>query len=94
MLKNSYYEYFELMPDDIKNMIYSKITYPQSNKLLIEIRDYKIYSKILKLIGYNNVKPTLNNLTNILIQAEKIEPNYSIYIMNIIGEMRLDIDKY
>ena len=44
MATTSYMEYFNAMPDDIKDMVYSNITYPQSDELLREIRDRKIYT--------------------------------------------------
>ena len=34
-----YLESFESMPDDIKDLVYSKIIYPQPKELLQEIRD-------------------------------------------------------
>jgi hypothetical protein len=82
----SYMEYFNAMPDDIKDMVYSKITYPQSAELLQEIRNHKIYTVVLKKLGYRKVKPTLDNVTTVLSNTQ---PIYSIYIMNIIGQMRI-----
>lgn len=79
-------EYFNTMPDDIKDLVYSKIVYPQSKELLQEIRDHRIYTIILKKLGYENVKPTLENVSNILSNTP---PIYSIYIMNVIGRMRI-----
>ena len=66
MATMSYMEHFNTMPDDIKDLVYSKITYPQSKELLQEIKDYKIYKAVLKKIGYSNIKPTLENVSNIL----------------------------
>ena len=86
MATASYIEYFNAMPDDIKEMVYSKITYPQSYKLLQEIRDRKIYTVVLKKLGYEELKPTLYNVTTVLSNTP---PIYSIYIMNIIGLMRM-----
>jgi hypothetical protein len=84
-------EYFNTMPEDIKDLIYSKIIYPQSKELLQEIRDHKIYTVILKNLGRENLKPTLDNVTNILYN---MPPIYSIYIMDLIGKMRLNISLY
>ena len=81
MATASYMEYFNAMPDDIKEMVYSKITYPQSEELLQEIRDRKIYTVVLKKLGYEKLKPTLDNVTTVLSNTP---PIYSIYIMNII----------
>lgn len=86
MATASYIEYFNAMPDDIKEMVYSKITYPQSKELLQEIRDRKIYNVVLKKLGYEKMKPTLDNMTTVLSNTP---PIYSIYIMNIIGLMRM-----
>lgn len=86
MATTSYIEYFNAMPDDIKEMVYSKITYPQSEELLQEIRNRKIYTVVLKKLGYEELKPTLNNVTTVLSNTPSI---YSIYIMNIIGLMRM-----
>jgi hypothetical protein len=86
MATASYMEYFNAMPDDIKEMVYSKITYPQSEELLHEIRDRKIYTVVLKKLGYEKLKPTLDNVTTVLSNTP---PIYSIYIMNIIGRMRI-----
>jgi hypothetical protein len=82
----SYMEYFNAMPDDIKEMVYSKIIYPQSEELLQEIRNRKIYNFVLKKLGYDELKPTLDNVTTVLSNTP---PVYSIYIMNIIGLMRM-----
>jgi hypothetical protein len=82
----SYMEYFNAMPDDIKEMVYSKIIYPQSEELLQEIRNRKIYNVVLKKLGYDELKPTLDNVTTVLSNTP---PVYSIYIMNIIGLMRM-----
>jgi len=79
-------EYFNAMPDDIKEMVYSKIIYPQSEELLQEIRNRKIYNVVLKKLGYDELKPTLDNVTTVLSNTP---PVYSIYIMNIIGLMRM-----
>ena len=79
-------EYFNAMPDDIKEMVYSKIIYPQSEELLQEIRNRKIYNFVLKKLGYDELKPTLDNVTTVLSNTP---PVYSIYIMNIIGLMRM-----
>jgi len=86
MASASCMEYFDSMPDDIKDMVYSKITFPQSVDLLQEIRNHKIYSVILKKLGYKSLKPTLDNVTIVLSNTH---PVYSIYIMNIIGLMRM-----
>jgi hypothetical protein len=75
------------MPDDIKDLIYSKIIYPQSKELLQEIRDHRIYTIVLKKLGYEKLKPTLDNVSNVLSNSP---PIYSIYIMNIIGKMRIE----
>jgi len=82
----SYMEYFNAMPDDIKEMVYSKIIYPQSEELLQEIRNRKIYNFVLKKLVYDELKPTLDNVTTVLSNTP---PVYSIYIMNIIGLMRM-----
>jgi hypothetical protein len=87
MATMSYMDHFNTMPDDIKDLVYSKITYPQSKELLQEIKDYKIYKVVLKKIGYSNIKPTLENVSNILYN---MPPIFSIYIMNVIGRMRID----
>lgn len=87
-----YLECFESMPDDIKDLVYSKIIYPQPKELLQEIRDDKIYRYILKKIGYKDVKPTLNNISNIISNMSFAN---KIYIINIIGNIRMnkiDID--
>ena len=83
----SYIDHFNTIPDDIKDLVYSKITYPQSNELLQEIKVYNIYKVVLKKIGYSNIKPTLENVSNILYN---MPPIFSIYIMNVIGRMRID----
>ena len=87
-----YLECFESMPDDIKDLVYSKIIYPQPKELLQEIRDDKIYRYILKKIGYKDVKPTLDNISNIISNMSFAN---KIYIINIIGNIRMnkiDID--
>lgn len=61
-----YLESLESMPDDIKDLVYSKILYPQPKELLQEIRDYKIYKYILKKIGKRKVTPTLDNISIII----------------------------
>jgi len=86
MATSSYMEYFNAMPDDIKDMVYSKIAYPQSKELLQEIRDHRIYVVVLKKLGYEKLKPTLDNVSMVLLNTP---PIYSIYIMNIIGRMRI-----
>ena len=45
-----YIKKFDALPDDIKDMIYSKVIYSQSIELLQEIRDRKLYDFILKKI--------------------------------------------
>jgi hypothetical protein len=87
MASVSYIECFNTMPDDIKDLIYSKIIYPQSKELLQEIRDHRIYTIVLKKLGYEKLKPTLDNVSNVLSNSP---PIYSIYIMNIIGKMRIE----
>ena len=52
MASVSYIECFNTMPDDIKDLIYSKIIYPQSKELLQEIRDHRIYTIVPKKLGY------------------------------------------
>lgn len=87
-----YLESFESMPDDIKELIYRKILYPQPKELLQEIRDDKIYRYILKKIGHKNVKPTLDNISHIISNMSLAN---KIYIINIIGNIRInkiDID--
>jgi len=86
MATSSYMDYFNAMPDDIKDMVYSKITYPQKEELLQEIKNHKIYTVVLKKLGYEKLKPTLDNVTDVLLNTP---PIYSIYIMNIIGQMRI-----
>lgn len=83
-----YIEHFDSLPDDIKDMIYSKIIYSQSKELLLEIRDRKLYEFILEKIGYPYMKPTLENVTQLLTN---MPPIYSIAIMDIIGQIRTKI---
>ncbi len=88
-----YIKKFDALPDDIKDMIYSKVVYSQSNELLQEIRDRKLYDFILKKIGYVDMKPTLENITQCL---SNMPPIYSIAIMakkqlDIIGKIRTKI---
>lgn len=83
-----YIEKFDALPDDIKDMIYSKVIYSQSKELLQEIRDRKLYDFVLKKIGYQDMKPTLENVTQYL---SNMPPIYSIAIMDIIGKIRTKI---
>lgn len=83
-----YIEKFDALPDDIKDMIYSKVIYSQSKELLQEIRDRKLYDFILNKIGYQDMKPTLENVTQHL---SNMPPIYSIAIMDIIGNIRTKI---
>jgi len=88
MAMTCYIEHFDSLPDDIKDMIYSKIIYSQSKELLLEIRDRKLYEFILEKIGYPYMKPTLENVTQLLTN---MPPIYSIAIMDIIGQIRTKI---
>jgi len=88
MTMTCYIEQFDALPDDIKDMIYSKVTYTQSKELLQEIRDRKLYDFVLKKIGYQDMKPTLENVTQYL---SNMPPIYSIAIMDIIGKIRTKI---
>jgi len=80
-----YLDYLESMPDDIKDIVYSKIIYPQPKELLQEIRDYKIYKYILKKIGWRKVT---SNLDNISIIISNMSLAHKICITNIIENIR------
>lgn len=80
-----YLDYLESMPDDIKDIVYSKIIYPQPKELLQEIRDYKIYKYILKKIGRRKVT---SNLDNISIIISNMSLAHKICITNIIENIR------
>lgn len=92
IVMTDYLECFESMPDDIKELIYRKILYPQPKELLQEIRDDKIYRFILKKTGNKEVKPTLYNISKIISNMSLAN---KIYVTNIIGNIRInkiDID--
>ena len=89
MAAPSYIKKFDALPDDMKDMVYSKIIYSQSKELLQEIRDRRIYEAILKDTGnYDTMKPTLEHITILLSNLPQF---YSIYIMDIIGKIRTKI---
>ena len=51
-------------PEDIQDIIYSKIVYPQPKELLKEINKRGTIVNILKTLGQDKtlIKPTLNNI--------------------------------
>jgi|TARA_B100000497_G_scaffold113989_1_gene136226 hypothetical protein len=51
-------------PEDIQDIIYSKIVYPQPKELLNEINKRGTIVNILKTLGQDKtlIKPTLNNI--------------------------------
>ena len=69
-------------PEDIQDMIYSKIVYPQPKELLQEIHTRGvIYSILCSLNREKDLKPTLENLSIAL--AELPEQELSIILKKI-----------
>tara|TARA_B100001758_G_scaffold218132_1_gene205425 strand:- start:3589 stop:3858 length:270 start_codon:yes stop_codon:yes gene_type:complete len=75
---------FNNAPEDIQNMIYTKIMYPQPKELLQEIRTRSvIYSILCSLEREKDLKPTLNNVA---ISLYELPENTRAIILNKIGE--------
>ena len=73
---------FDNAPEDIQDMIYSKIVYPQPKELLQEIHTRcVIYSILCSLNREKDLKPTLENLSIAL--AELPEQELSIILKKI-----------
>lgn len=73
---------FDNVPEDIQDMIYSKIVYPQPKELLQEIHTRGvIYSILGSLNREKDLKPTLDNVAIAL--AELPENKLSIILKKI-----------
>jgi len=60
---------FDNVPEDIQDMIYSKIVYPQPKELLQEIHTRGvIYSILGSLNREKDLKPTLDNVAIALVE--------------------------
>ena len=77
-MTSAFEKLFDNMPDDIKDMIYEKILYPQPKELLEEIRRRKIYNDILVYLDCEKkVKPTIEGfkyaLKNYVTDIKKLK---------------------
>jgi hypothetical protein len=63
-MSSAFEKLFDNMPDDIKDMVYEKVLYPQPKELLEEIRRRNTFYCMLVYLGCEKkVKPTIEGFT-------------------------------
>ena len=75
---------FDELPEDLQRMVYSKIVFKQPKELLVEIENHYKYSEIIKLVTTKKMKPTLENMTNALV--DNLSPEQLHMVMKIVNK--------
>jgi len=75
---------FDELPEDLQKLVYSKIVYTQPKELLDEIENHYKYSEIIKLVTTKKMKPTLENMSNALV--DNLSPEQLHMVMKIVNK--------
>lgn len=65
-------ENIDKLPEDLSNLIYSKIIYNQPKELLIDIRNFKKAKERLKIMSINDIICNLCELDYAMVKVPKI----------------------
>lgn len=65
-------ENIDKLPDDLANLIYSKIIYSQPKELLKDIRNFKKAKERLKIMHINDIICNLCELDYVMVKVPKI----------------------